>query len=373
MVEMSGQEIYDNFHNGVGPEGLATGAAAVKEVAARYRERAQEIHRLTIEMESAWQGDAAGDARRGAGPLLTEHEVASHHLSVSEDLTDRQSGSFFRARNSVVPVPPAPSDVPPWGPLSPGWMPHKQRVQEHNDAARHNVDVMNVYSGASIYNTDHLPTSYGSLAGDESGAVVDDADTINSEAFRHQADSGPDNSGPPSGPGPGRGQVDGIHVVSQPGQPAPGSHSTMPDKYSPTPDQPPKTPLPVTDLGQTRPQSAGGPVTGVGVGFFGPVSGYSPSESGHVRPGDPRRAGMPMPRGDIPGVEPTASNPTRPAPITGRGTGTSVHGVPLGAGRGRADDKERTAPTYLEGGNPEDLFGTEVLTAPPVIGDEDDD
>ncbi len=49
-------------------------------------------------------------------------------------------------------------------------------------------------------------------------------------------------------------------------------------------------------------------------------------------------------------------------------------GMPLGGGRGRGEeDTERKTPAYLEGGDPEDLYGSELLTAPPVIGDEDDD
>jgi hypothetical protein len=50
-----------------------------------------------------------------------------------------------------------------------------------------------------------------------------------------------------------------------------------------------------------------------------------------------------------------------------------MHGIPLGGGRGRdEEDSEYRVPSYLEGGDPEDLFGSEVLTAPPVIGEDDD-
>jgi hypothetical protein len=49
-----------------------------------------------------------------------------------------------------------------------------------------------------------------------------------------------------------------------------------------------------------------------------------------------------------------------------------MSGVPLGAGKGRGEeDTERKRPPYLEGGDPDDLFDTDVLTAPPTIGDED--
>ena len=373
MAEMSGQEIYDNFHNGVGAEGLATGASILKKVAGRYEERAREIQQLVGEMESAWQGDAAGRAQRGAGPLLTEHEIASHHFSVSEDLTDRQSGSFSRAKNSVVPVPSAPAEVPPWGPLSTEWAPYLQRVQEHHDAARHNVDVMNGYSGASTYNSDNLPASYGAFADDHAGVALDDADTIDSEDFR---DTEPNTDGDP---GPGAGNEPGPRVSSHVdgpdsggagpatglvGNAPPPAETTTPGGYSH-----PGTPLLPPDYGQPRPVG-GGPVSGVGVVGLG--GGYSPGpgEFGRPRGGGP--TGGLVPRGGA-GAEPHPARSTSTSGlVTSRGTGTS--GVPVGTGRRRdEDDTDHKTPTYLEGGDPEDLFGTELLTAPAVIGDEDDD
>jgi hypothetical protein len=51
-----------------------------------------------------------------------------------------------------------------------------------------------------------------------------------------------------------------------------------------------------------------------------------------------------------------------------------MNGMPMGAGHGKGDeDTERKAPQYLEGGDPDELFDTDALTAPPVIGAEDDE
>jgi hypothetical protein len=46
-------------------------------------------------------------------------------------------------------------------------------------------------------------------------------------------------------------------------------------------------------------------------------------------------------------------------------------GMPLAAGgRGRGEeDVERRSPSYLQEDDPEAVFGTDVLTAPPVIGE----
>jgi hypothetical protein len=48
-------------------------------------------------------------------------------------------------------------------------------------------------------------------------------------------------------------------------------------------------------------------------------------------------------------------------------------GMPLGGGRSRdEDDLERYAPEFLQEDDPEALFGTDEMTAPPVIGEDFD-
>src|SRR5256885_532047 len=143
MGFMTGRKIYENFTNGRGTDGLSGGAAIVNEVAAGYRDRADTIRRLTEKMESAWHGDAASAAQRGAGPLSVEHELAESDLGTAQDLTNRQAGSFADARNAVVPVPPEPTKPDPWAVFrSPGEVvTYQQQVVDYNAASQHNVDV----------------------------------------------------------------------------------------------------------------------------------------------------------------------------------------------------------------------------------------
>lgn len=155
MGFMTGKDIYENFTNGTGPDGLSNGAAIVNEVVAGYGERAEAIRRITAKMEAAWQGEAAaGAARRGTGPLGVEHELAGVDLAMAQDLTNRQAASFAEARNAVVPMPPEPSKPDPWAVFnSPGEVVTYQRqVAEYNAASQHNVDVMTGYAGASSFN-----------------------------------------------------------------------------------------------------------------------------------------------------------------------------------------------------------------------------
>jgi hypothetical protein len=64
-----------------------------------------------------------------------------------------------------------------------------------------------------------------------------------------------------------------------------------------------------------------------------------------------------------------------PGMAGGRGVGAGpsrsaagLGGVPIGAGARREDDGEHRRPAYLVEPDPDALFGSDELTAPPVIG-----
>jgi hypothetical protein len=380
----SGQEIYDNFHDGRGPEGLVGGAAIVNEVANSYQERADQIHKLVARMEPAWQGDAAGAARRGAGPLLVEHELSGMSLVTAQDLTNRQAGSFGDAKNAVMPMPPEPEPTNPMAMLvSPtAVVDFERQVDVYNTAAQHNVDVMNRYTGATDYNTTNLPSGYGTLADDQTGVSVDSGQTtIDAGEF-----GGPSSGGDrgPGGSGPGGliatrsdpvtgGPVSGGAPTPNGGPvgTTPGADATVPGSFTSTPPSPGPSVVSPTDLGAGRASGGLDPVAGL-------VAGPGVGRGGGM--GGQPRGGVAVPRGGVLGGPGVGAEPVgRAAPMTGsvpgaagRG-GPGMSGVPLGAGRGRGEeDTERKRPEYLEGGDPDELFDTDVLTAPPTIGAEDD-
>src|SRR6266545_1099997 len=111
---MSGKDIYANFQNGVGPQGLATGAAYIKDLITNYEQRAESITKLTVKMESAWQGDASGAARRGAGPLAVEHGLAAPEMNTAQTVVTSQVSAYDRASSAVVEVPPTPEEPGLW-------------------------------------------------------------------------------------------------------------------------------------------------------------------------------------------------------------------------------------------------------------------
>jgi hypothetical protein len=89
-------------------------------------------------------------------------------------LTGRQVGSFDSAKSSVVPVPPAPHRPAGWQVIvSPTVLPtYEQKLAKHNAAVQHNVDAVAGYEGASSYNGDNLPASYGSITPDSAGVGI---------------------------------------------------------------------------------------------------------------------------------------------------------------------------------------------------------
>lgn len=408
MTDMSADKIYWNFQHGDGPEGLVSCAAIVKDIAGDYNDRARQIQAMVGRMEAAWQGDAAQAAQRGAGPLVTEHELAGHALGSAQDLTGRQAGSFDEAKNRVVPVPPKPEPENPAAVFTNlhAGVDHEHQVDEYNAAAQNNIDVMNGYSGASEYNTTNLPTSFGDLSDDQAGISVGPASTIDSSDFG-------DDTGRDAGRDPG--QDAGWDTGRDPGGSSGGDPTTGPDQAAPRgPGPGGATPGPgdtrSPDPGATTPgafhptgpggasvspidaaagrTTGGAPANGLGVvagpgGEPGPGRGTSSGggsrTGGGVGGGGSRGAG---PRGEVlagprAGAEPHGSpaRPGAPGMVTGAGRGTApAGGMPMGgAGRGRdGEDTERKRPEWLEGGDPDELFDTDVLTAPPTIGAEDD-
>jgi hypothetical protein len=81
-------------------------------------------------------------------------------------------------------------------------------------------------------------------------------------------------------------------------------------------------------------------------------------------------AGLNGGRSDAVGRSPVTDQPTgsRTTPFRSATNGSGLG--PIGpVGTGRDEDRERRRPAFLEADDPNELFGTDQLTAPPVIGD----
>ncbi len=428
-VCMTGEAIYKNFAEGRGGERLTAAAVEINTLASDYERRASDIGRLTAHMESIWQGDASGAAARGAAPIAAQHEAAHPHLKTMQDLLHRQVGSFDQAKGTVQVVPTVPEEPGIWDnirTLGGASETYEQQVTQNREANAHNVRTMNTYAGESGYNTTNMPTEYGAPEAKPADAPpAEDPRTTSDPRTTGRTDgrtpvappsgwdgpgsttasgwSAPTTSGgftpPPGGPGvptpPGQGP--GGHVppggIGGPGMLPPGGvppGAMPPGRVSPGyrdgPGGPGNGP---GGLGNGRGGPGGmraGGVGGVGGGRGGFGPGGNGSGGGFGAGGGPRAggggfgpggSGQGLGAGGAAGAEEQGrgragagmAGAGAGAADAGRGRGGAPMGGGGGGGGGRGgEDLEHQRASFLVEDDADELFGTDEVTAPPVIG-----
>ena len=398
----SGEEIYRNFHGGTGDDGrgLTHASTSVQQLVDHYKGRVDSIVRLTNMMESAWQGDAAGAARRGAAPLAVEHGTAQDSMTAAQMVMTDQTDVFSSAKSSVREIPPTPDKPGIWDnvtTLGSAGRNYERRMTEVNAANEMNVAVMEAYEGATENNANRMPTSYGSIAADKSEIgvrkpVVWPPGPIRPIRPPQPGDpskrNGTDNSRNTSLP-----QTHDQTLTSQTrpdvGNRPPGElNQTRPEQYTPPrsldpwrvpvpPGGPPNGPggqnLPgVVPGGTFGPGGgAGGGPGGRGPGGFGPRGGgFGPGGSGGGAGG--AGAGRGPGGGFGPGGAGAAAAAEGAAGRGGAGGsgGRGGMGGMGGGGRGQnSEDGEHERPSFLVEPDPDETFGSDEVTAPPVIGE----
>lgn len=215
----------------------------------------------------------------------------------------------------------------------------------------------------------------------------------------------------PSGGTPGQtGPTQGGPGQQGPGGTVPGSHTGVPVLPGPSGAIGPGPGTP----GGPGPVPGGGPGFGPGSGFVpgrgeqaggkgarpfagGPEgTGRGPGGTGEPGRGAGRAPGGPEGAGRVPGGTEEPGRGAGRGPGGGarfgaggltaaeaaagrggagaRGGGAGIGGVPLGAGTGTEDeDSEHRRPAWLVEDDPESLFGTDELTAPAVLGVDEDE
>ncbi|MFL6119886.1 hypothetical protein [Actinophytocola sp.] len=384
-------EIYRQLTEGKGPGALQEEQTQTVEERAEEEDRAAQVRSLANEIQAGWQGDASSGAYGAAMPLAERMLENAAKLDRSQDLLARQVDSFNTAVRSVRPVsdPPEMSVDEPF----PFDVDHDKAVAEYQDAAQNNIEVFRVYDGASHYNETNLPQEYhagnragGDVSVEESGDVIEVGDP-------GPRGGDPKDTGPFSG-GPYPGQ-----------EPAPGGYPPGvehgPSEYRPTstagrPPTPGVT-YPSTYPGGSYPNAgqsapvAGGPgfVGGVPVGGYGDERGFGPrggsggGEPGGVRgtggePGGVRGPGAvrgPGGRGPGAGTGALAAEEAAArraaARAAGGGRPGGAVGAPVGGGRNKDDEDAEHQRKVLIEADAEEMFGSDELTAPQVIGDDE--
>jgi len=385
---MSPHKIYEYFATGRGTGTLDDAQAATRDEWQLEDERAHLISKQGELIRGGWQGSASEGAFGAAKPLADSALHGATTLSRAEDLLDRQSGSFHRAANDVQPVPPEPPGMDLNDTMLP-FTDYEAQVREYQAGAQHNIGVYGRYDGASEYNQTNMPEEYSTV--NHSGGSISVVSPDSGDYFEvpeHEDPRRGGESGPPGGPG---GSPGGAPVGGPPGSgPVPNpwpSQQTSPNDYVPPaahgPGYPPTTfqptPQPTPGPGQAGfvpGPFAGGPGgggPGGSRGGAGPRGGAYGGAGGNPGPGAGGRGGVP---GAGPGTgaiaaEEAAARRAAAAAASRGGAPGGMGGAPVGGGRGKGDEDDEHQRKVLLEIDAEGVFGSDMLTAPQVIGDDD--
>ncbi|WP_033261056.1 hypothetical protein [Amycolatopsis vancoresmycina] len=410
-------DIWEKITTGPGPGSIENGQAAASRLKGAYQERLGTIDDLAKEMDAAWTGGGSEAAQNaGAHPLRVWMEDSGTKLTDSDKYLGEQHNAFTTVHAQVQQVPKDPPKNNLLNAITPWTTDTDRAIRDYNAKGQANVDAFNTYYKASNDNGQKMPT-YSALKGQQENVDVNGG----KDGKKKPGDDGSNGNGNPNGTGsvPGGVNMPGPGgVPSFPGQPntpgggfdpskVPGFDPGKPPNFDPSkvpggnfdPSKIPGggnyTPPNFTDgthsSGFTPPKISGaggfGPSGGGGgAGDFSiPGGGFGPGGSGGI--GDPSAGFGP---GGV-GFGPGGSTGAMPGGVGagGAGAGAAGGGGATGAAAGRpgssgmggmggmhpggakgqgGGDEERTS-KYLLGDDPNDIFGTDELTAPPVIGE----
>jgi len=382
---MTPQQIYEELTGGPGTATLSDAQGISHDEARLEADRADEIVGIGQTIRGGWQGSASDGAFGAAQPLAEAALGGADDLYQAQDLLDRQNGSFGRAVNSVVPVPAGPPEMDVGDFMNP--VDYEQQVRQYQSDAEHNMQVFEGYDNASNHNETYAPREYPIIAHSGGTVAVTGGDTVSGG---DQGGPGGNGSGSYSGPNGGDTGGNGYPVGgSAPGgslpggQPAPGAQQTNPNDYVPPTTQPSGYQPPVSQPGPVT-GPPGGPVTGVPVGGYpggtgsgggsGAGSGAGGRGAGGGSAGGPgARGGGLGPGGGAGALAAEEATRRGGAGVAGARGGVgagAMGGAPMGGGRGKGDEDEDHTRKVLIEPDPEAMFGSEVMTAPQVIGDD---
>ncbi|RZS41370.1 hypothetical protein EV193_103693 [Herbihabitans rhizosphaerae] len=414
-VEVNGEslaahEIYDRVRNGPGTGPLEAYREASRKLAERHHQRLERIRALNGRMSGGWKGGAAGAAEGHSTPLSQAMDQYAALLRDTDTPVGDQGGAFTHTYNSVEPVPANPPRLDAANVSMPFAMDVEKQITEYQNKANRNVEIYSGYNWNSGCSSAGMPTDFPNLM----------AGSVPPVAVKAPGPAVPPGSPPPSRPGGGDprdgtstpGTRDGgSHVQQVPviaGTPPPGGGTNMlPPIGGPVPpggeirppghggpgltpiqEWNPTTPTPITSDPrpiQPTPGPGGqglgpmvGPLAGSGGGPGGSGSGSGrPGAGGVPGSGGLGRGGQPGMGGQVGAGPHGAREPHGPAgrPVAGmagRG-GSAMGGMPMapGAGARGDEDEEHEYKVPLNAGDPEDVFGTDQVTAPATIGEED--
>ncbi|GAB3395876.1 hypothetical protein [Amycolatopsis echigonensis] len=381
--------IYDKISKG-NTSSLDGGRSAADTLQKLHAARSQQIDALNNKMNSAWQGSSAGAAQSGANALKIWHDDSAKNLGTSQTFMTNQVDAFHDVHGKVQELPKDPPEMK--------WYDHQpfsdkdDEIDKYNQNSQTNVQAYTAYYGSSSQNAGGMP-QYNVWQGNN----ISDGNT----------DPGKYGGGPGTGPGGigggfsgGPGGVGGGSFTPPKTNPPrftpPGGGGgftppkTNPPRFTPPggpggpgqfvpPDDGTKTSgwtPPTTDPAKFDPSSFGPTGSGSGYGAgsgggagggaaFGPGgfggAGFGPGGTGSGAAAGGAGAGAGA--GGVGGMRGAGAGTAGKAGAAGMG------GMGGGAkgGKGQEDEEHQTKYLLEEDGN--DIFGSDQMTVPPVIGE----
>jgi len=340
---------------------LTSAANAAKKLKEVHDDRAKLIGQINRLMDDAWKGMSSGQVQAGAHPLGVWLQDSATNLGQCDTYLNDQVEAFSTVKGKVQEIPKTPPDGNFVDGINP-WSDTDEKIEQYNERGKANVEAFNNYYQASVTNAGGMPQF---------------------QAWQGNAfsDGNPGGGFPGGGGGAGAGVPGGGNF-----KPA----STDLPQFTGTPPNTPNVPTSTTPAGYTpssphnpafdatsasgyTPTSTSGfgPGGGAGSGGFGPGgAGSGVGAAGFGAMGGGAGVGATAGTGTGPGGAGAGGAGARGA---GRGMGRAgMAGAPGMGGRGgraNGEDDEEHDNKYMVGDDPNELFGTDELTAPPVIGE----
>ncbi|MEC3974673.1 hypothetical protein [Amycolatopsis sp. H20-H5] len=376
---------------------LHGGAGAAQTLQGVHDARAQQITAINKSMDAAWQGNAASAAQGGAHPLGTWLQDSAANLQKSHTYLSTQAECFDTAKSKVQEI----SSKPPESGFLDGVNPFSDKddeINKYNEQGQTNVTAFNAYYNASAQNASSMP-QFSAWQGNQMSDGTGGGNFGNGGGGNFGGGGGNVGGGsggfnPPKTNLP-KTTVPKFDTKVPTSSIPPGSNTYHPPTGT---NLPPGTHTPgsgydgTTSTSGYTPPSSGDYSSGFGPGGGG-GAGFGPGSfgsGGGAGSGSGSGAGAGAGGFGVGGFGPGGAGAFSGAAEAGAGAGAGglrggAAGGAAGAGSGRpgasgmggmghgkgakgGEDEEHTT-KYLVSEDPNELFGSDDLTAPPVIGE----
>ncbi|QFU85486.1 hypothetical protein [Amycolatopsis sp. YIM 10] len=393
-------QISGYVNNNLKPEQIVEVSDAYHQLHKDFKDFATSLGDAVNKSMGAWEGEGASSARKYFSSLATWSDGNSENAKLASEVMFQQADAATRAKNKMPEEIPFDwnTEMEKWGGNPLDLMSninesidtyHKSQ-QAHTEAAGVMADYdKELYEAASKQPVFAEPPKFDTGGG---GSVTPPGGNGNDGTSGSGFNGGSAGNIPGGGSGAGGGSGSGGIGSGSVGTPPPmqdGSKigaGSLPSNTNPAGYQPPNfsnpggqnlnttnpspyAPMPMGGMNQFGPGGGAGDYNskigrggggGAGTPGFGPGGGGSSSGAGMAKPGGVGAAeaagrGMGGPGGAG----------------AGRAGGMGAGGMGGAGGRGGQgeEDQEHTRPAYLLEGDPDEIFGTDQRTAPPVIGE----